>query len=637
MAGNPFQIPGLDQALSDDRYPVLKTLAPDLLAAAASVYGNDFEEIVKQLSPNVGPTVVSSTSSDGVSNEPSAMTLIHQDDAMDVDNKQQTVKQEPSHATSSGVANEEQSSMLDAFPTPDVTHALEAALDGMLSAAFKENEAEVKEEEADHKTEEDDANQWEADSSPYESSSSDSSDSSDDDSDDDSEAGGSHPILGLEETVRLLMEQAASDGEGDGEGGPGRSGRGPIAPLRTKNELPEEAPPKPDIVIGADEKIEILGHVLNIVGTVVVVHSNNPGEVQVLDLGSVLCKEDRTVVGALADTFGTVKNPYYTVGFKSEDEIKELGLEKNTAIYYCPGRSNYALTGPLKVQKGTDASNIHDEEVPAEDAEFSDDEKEIQHKKALKMRKRGGRAARGGRGDFATYSQPPSNNNAASTSLPYEEEDGSYKTLSRPQTFAQGLSLPPRPETSFNPARGGGGYSRGPRGGSRGAPRGAPRGQRGNSRGGAYGNHAQSSQPAYAPKSPQNPHLPPPPYGAQAQPSFQPPAHVSQWPPAPMQFPPAPYAQQPGQSQPAASHQVPSPTRGSSTVDNSPTSPLTNLLIRHLTRAALTRRPISHSLRRATWDSIGRRKTRTDRDVRRARRLADEPAAAAIIPGAGEA
>jgi hypothetical protein len=41
----------------------------------------------------------------------------------------------------------------------------------------------------------------------------------------------------------------------------------------------------------------------------------------------------------------------------------------------------------LKAQKGSDASNLHDEEVGENEAEFSDDEKEAEHKRLMKKRK----------------------------------------------------------------------------------------------------------------------------------------------------------------------------------------------------------------------------------------------------------
>lgn len=43
----------------------------------------------------------------------------------------------------------------------------------------------------------------------------------------------------------------------------------------------------------------------------------------------------------------------------------------------------------LMKQKGTDASNVFDEEVLPDDQEFSDDELEKEHKRIKKMKKKG--------------------------------------------------------------------------------------------------------------------------------------------------------------------------------------------------------------------------------------------------------
>ena len=46
-------------------------------------------------------------------------------------------------------------------------------------------------------------------------------------------------------------------------------------------------------------------------------------------------------------------------------DVEELGLESGANVYYVDKLSNKVFTKPLTAMKGTDASNIHDEEVPA--------------------------------------------------------------------------------------------------------------------------------------------------------------------------------------------------------------------------------------------------------------------------------
>ncbi|KAL2257734.1 hypothetical protein VTK26DRAFT_9247 [Humicola hyalothermophila] len=461
-------------------------------------------------------------------------------------------------------------------PSPSVTHALEAALDGMLGRSTgadqhvqqqTENGEQQTENGEQDQEQEQDHPEWEADSSPYESSS--ESSSSDNSSDDDSEDEGGYPLLGVEETARLLM---AADGENDGEGEAANKHKGVGAALRTKNEMPEEVLPKPDVTITPEMKIEQLGNVEFIVENTVVIKSQKPGEIQVLDSGSVLCTEDRKVVGALAEVLGNVRSPMYTVGFATEEEIKELGLAVGMPIFYSVEHANYVFTQPLKAAKGTDASNLHDEEVPPEEMEFSDDEKEAEHKRQQRQKKRGGKAGRGGR-DHANQpgsSQPPSR---ASGGLNYDEDDdGPYRPLARPAGFAEGLpaSLPPRPE--FSPPRGGRGQ------GHRGAHRGGRADFRGrNNRpgfrvadrrqdrhqgggGGSYPHFGRDAPASASPQSsfstipstpPQNPHLPPAPFGA------NPPAPPGQWGPPPPAYPPHPAPYQP--HSPQAQPQMPIP------------------------------------------------------------------------------
>lgn len=287
--------------------------------------------------------------------------------------------------------------------SPDVTHALEAALGG-----------------------EDDHPEWEVDSSPYESSSeSSSSDSSSSDEDDSSVA---RP-------------------RSQGSGVPANSSNGGI---RSRNEVEDAAPPKPNVEIKADMKIVRFGTVKHIVEKTVVVEPSSSAQSQVLDSGSVLCKEDRTVIGALADVIGSVMNPHYLVMFGTTDEIKELGLEPGTPIFFSQEHAIFVMTDMIRKMKFTDASNIHDEEIaPEDDPDFSDDDKEAQAKKMRKHEReskraqkggfkkrgggtRGGRGGRGGHREIRDLDAP---------------DDGPYQRLVRPSNFGQGLpaSLPPRP------------------------------------------------------------------------------------------------------------------------------------------------------------------------------------------------
>lgn len=369
---------------------------------------------------------------------------------------------------------------------------------------------------------ENDEPEAEEDSDPYQSSSSDSSDdsSSEEDSDDDD----AYQLLDPAEQARILMEEG---GGSDDEGGKKGSG----GQLRTKNEVPEEVIPKPDVTITPEMKIEHLGDVQAIVENMVLIEAKTSGEYQVLESNSVLCLEDRSVIGVVAETLGRVEQPLYVVRFTNNEEIQKAGLSKGTKVFYSEKHSTYVFTQALKAYKGSDASNLHDEEVGDEEIEFSDDEAEMEHKRKIKQKKLERRGikpgegrGRGGRSDHPLRQEMQYN---PAQGISYDdEEDGPYKPLARPSGYASTVgkteapeeaaggystrrpshSASERPQSGSSRGRGGAegrGRGRGgfERGGGRG--RGSDRG-RGGDRGGRGGVQQQRYPPAPA-DAPQDP------------------------------------------------------------------------------------------------------------------------------------
>ncbi len=269
--------------------------------------------------------------------------------------------------------------------------------------------------------------EFELDSSPLGSSSSDTSDdsSSSDDSDADD-----YKLLSPEEQARRLM---AEEGDSDDDGpGPGRS-RKTGGQLRTMNEKPDEVVTKPDIVITADMKIEELGQVENVVENLVLIKAKTSGEYQVLESGSVLCLENKAVIGVVAETLGRVQQPYYSVRFTNAAAIAEADISKYKRIFYVGQHSTYVFTHSLKAFKGSDASNLHDEEVGDDEIEFSDDEAEAEHKRMVKVQRQAKRDARNGEGDG--FPKPPK-----------QRGRGGRRQRGLPHSFGNGLhSLPERP------------------------------------------------------------------------------------------------------------------------------------------------------------------------------------------------
>ncbi len=421
----------------------------------------------------------------------------------------------------------------------------------------------------------DDGAEWEIDSSPMESSSSDTSSGSSSSDDSDDSGDGGYTMLDPAEQARILME---GDGGSDDEGGRMGDKDGGGGQLRTKNEKPDVIVEKPDVTVTPEMKIEDLGAVENLVENLVLVKAKISGEYRVLETGSVLCVEDRSVIGVVAETLGRVQQPYYSVRFTNAAAITEAGIVKGTKIFYVEPHSTYVFTQPLKAFKGSDASNLHDEEVGEDEIEFSDDEAEAEYKRRVKQRRQARKDARfgtnggsvsgerniGHRTDRPREYMSMSYND--SSGIKYDDNDGDelYTPLPRPPNLHEMMSRGEHPiegrnfrgsaDRGWRGSRGGGdrGRGRGDRGrGARGG-----RGERGDRRdrgrdqrpllgnGSQFRNedrrpvHQEQQQYGHGPSS-MSP-MAPPPFSPQ-QPQFSPQAN---------QFPPQPpfqpmYPQQP--------------------------------------------------------------------------------------------
>ncbi|EPS60855.1 hypothetical protein M569_13946, partial [Genlisea aurea] len=137
-----------------------------------------------------------------------------------------------------------------------------------------------------------------------------------------------------------------------------------------------------------------VGRILSIVGSKVVVEGaekHNP-----LNEGSILwIDETRSALGVVDEIFGPVKNPYYVVRYNSEDEVPR-GIEQGaTVVSFVEEFASHVLNDKNLYRKGYDASGDNDEEL-SDEAEFSDDEKEAEYRKAQKMKKRSGSSSGGG-------------------------------------------------------------------------------------------------------------------------------------------------------------------------------------------------------------------------------------------------
>ncbi|KAI8147278.1 Gar1/Naf1 RNA binding region-domain-containing protein [Fennellomyces sp. T-0311] len=204
----------------------------------------------------------------------------------------------------------------------------------------------------------------------YESSDLSSSSEDDDDNDDDG--------------VQELESDADDDMGGKEESGP----------LRTKNELVEIIIDAPDFQITPSTELKPIGTIDEIIENVIVVHSYPDMANTVLDMGTLFAYPDRTLMGEVFETFGPVVRPYYSVRFNSTDEIDKEKAVLGAEISFVPSyeRTQLVSVEELKKRKYTDASNVYDEEIRDEEAEFSDDEKEREFKQSIKRKKKASKA-----------------------------------------------------------------------------------------------------------------------------------------------------------------------------------------------------------------------------------------------------
>ena len=76
------------------------------------------------------------------------------------------------------------------------------------------------------------------------------------------------------------------------------------------------------------------------------------------------------------ETFGPTYQPFYQVKFASTAPPDPEIVKPGRFVFHLPMRSNFVFPNQLKHLRGSDASNVHDEEVDGDELEFSDDEAE---------------------------------------------------------------------------------------------------------------------------------------------------------------------------------------------------------------------------------------------------------------------
>lgn len=76
----------------------------------------------------------------------------------------------------------------------------------------------------------------------------------------------------------------------------------------------------------------------------------------------------------------------YQIKFNSSFPLDVSEARVSRPVFHVPARSKYVFVSDLARLRGSDASNVHDEEPAEYELEFSDDEAEAAHRARLKDR-----------------------------------------------------------------------------------------------------------------------------------------------------------------------------------------------------------------------------------------------------------
>ncbi|SCV71250.1 BQ2448_2838 [Microbotryum intermedium] len=223
---------------------------------------------------------------------------------------------------------------------------------------------------------------------------------------------------------------------------------------KTEHELDEDTsvPSLPEIeLLPEDVDIVRFGVVQNLIENVAVVRADTTGSYRVLDQGTIVCWEDRKIAGTIFDTFGSVFQPFYSLRFPPTSPPSPAAFTTSRPLFYAPTSATFVFTRELQAQKGSDASNVWDEEVGEGEIEFSDDEAEQEYKRALKSEKKGKKKATLGGGVGGSQASTLVSSLGGLKSLPLKpsgplpeiDEEGPYNLVQRPKGLHLMGALPP--------------------------------------------------------------------------------------------------------------------------------------------------------------------------------------------------
>jgi len=86
------------------------------------------------------------------------------------------------------------------------------------------------------------------------------------------------------------------------------------------------------------------------------------------------------------ETFGPTTQPMYQIKFNSTYPLDTEKIRVSRPVFHVPRRSHFVWVRQLVALKGSDASNMNDEEPAEHELDFSDDEAEAEFKRSQKKK-----------------------------------------------------------------------------------------------------------------------------------------------------------------------------------------------------------------------------------------------------------
>ena len=175
--------------------------------------------------------------------------------------------------------------------------------------------------------------------------------------------------------------------------------------VKTKNEIARNELPEPEPwpdTVDAGEAVVPVGTLCHCIDDIVTVQAFAPtgegssesagaagaaadAETRPVDEGSLLCFEDRVVLGRVDEVFGQVSQPCYAVRFGRTRRPDPVRCKPGTKVFVATQHTTFVPVEQLMLQRGSDASNIFDEEPAPEELDYSDDEEEARAHTLLKQ------------------------------------------------------------------------------------------------------------------------------------------------------------------------------------------------------------------------------------------------------------